>query len=222
MNNSKFGTLVVLLCMGASAVALAQPRNGYGNGNGAPRGWDDLGSVVVDGNLGPPPGRPAPNGMDRDSRNFDLGGPVERIRLRAVGSDINCRSVRARFGGGRNNQIYQGMLRQGQDKDIDLPGGARDLNGLAFTCASLDRHDAIIRISADVGQYRNNWTSGPNWRGGWSRLFNWGSQAMNRGSEAMNQWQQVGSESFEGRRDVEMTNVGLRGRHVDSIALMPV
>jgi hypothetical protein len=38
----------------------------------------------------------------------------------------------------------------------------------------------------------------------------------------VNDWQMVGRESFEGRNDREMTNVGLRGRHVDAIALMPV
>ncbi len=73
------------------------------------------------------------------------------------------------------------MLRQGRPTNIDMPGFARNLNGLTFACASMDRRDAMIRISADVGR-----------------------------------------ESFEGRGDVEMTYVGLRGRHVDSIALMPV
>jgi len=223
MKNTKYGTLTLLLCVSVSSIALAQPRNA------TPRGWDDLGSVTVDGRLGPAPGRPAPSGMDRDVRNYDLGGPVERVRLSAIGSDINCRSVNARFGNGRNNQIYQGMLRQGRPTEIDLPGDSRELVGLTFTCASLDQHDALIRISADVGRYRNNWTGGPNWGSSWSRMFNWDSQAMNRGSramnrdsQAMNQWQQIGSESFEGRGDAEMTNVGLRGRHVDSIALMPV
>ncbi len=205
----KSGTLAVLVCMGASAVAIAQPRSAV------PSNWDDLGSVVVDGKLGPPPGRPAPSGMDRDVRNYDLGGPVERLRLTAVGSDINCRSVNARLGNGRSDQIFQGMLRQGRPTDIDLPGRSRDLNSLTFTCASLDRFDALIRISADVGQYRSNWTNGPNWRNAWSRMLNWGSQTIN-------DWQQVGTETFEGRGDVEMTNAGLRGRHVDAIALMPV
>ena len=82
------------------------------------------------------------------------------------------------------------MLRQGRPTNIDMPGFARNLNGLTFACASMDRRDAMIRISADVGR------------------------------ESFGHGLVVGEE--RGRGDVEMTYVGLRGRHVDSIALMPV
>src|SRR5689334_19014059 len=111
MRSARFGALAALLLIGTSPMVLAQQRDRV------PAGWDDLGSVVVDGRLGPPPGRPAPSGMDRDVRNYDLGGPVERIRLSAIGSDINCRSVDARFGNGRN-RIFQGVLRQGRPAEI--------------------------------------------------------------------------------------------------------
>lgn len=208
MNKSKIAALAAVLCMGAAVTALAQPGSRPG-GN-----WDSLGSVVVDGRFGPPPGRPGRGGIDRDSRSYDLGGPVERLQLRAVGSDINCRSVQARFGNNRNRQIFQGTLNQNRPTTIDLPGGDRELDRLTFTCASLDQHDAIIRISADVGQYRNRWMNSPNWRTTWSRMFNWGSNVANN-------WQPLGRESFEGRRDSEMVFAGLRGRNVDSIALMP-
>ena len=209
MKTSKIAALAAILCLGAAVTAVAQPGWRPGPGN-----WDSLGSIVVDGRLGPPPGRPGRGGMDRDSRSYDLGGPVERIQLRAVGSDILCRSVQARFGNGRTSQIFQGTLNQNRPTNVDLPGQARDLNGLSFVCASLDQHDALIRISADIGRYRSDWTSGPNWRGTWSRMFNWGSNVANN-------WQPLGRESFEGRGDTEMTFAGLRGRNVDSIALMP-
>jgi hypothetical protein len=211
MKTSKIAALAAVLCMGAAVTAVAQPgfRPGRGGGN-----WDSLGSVVVDGRFGPPPGRPGRGGMDRDSRSYDLGGPVERIQLQAVGSDINCRSVSARFGNNRTSQVFQGTLNQNRPTNIDLPGQTRELEGLSFVCASMDQHDAIIRISADVGRYRSQWMNNPNWRGTWSRMFNWGSNAVNN-------WQPVGRETFEGRGDSEMTFVGLRGRNVDSIALMP-
>lgn len=219
MKKSKIAALAAVLCMGAAVTAVAQP--GFGPGNGPGRGgsnWDSLGSIVVDGRLGPAPGRPGRGGMDRDTTSYDLGGPVERIQLRAVGSDISCRSVQARFGNGRTSQIFQGTLRQNRPTNVDLPGQARDLNGLTFVCASLDQYDAMIRISADVGRYRGEWMNNPNWRGTWSRMFNW---TNNVASNAVNNWQPLGSESFEGRGDTEMTYAGLRGRNVDSIALMP-
>ena len=210
MKNTTLATIAAALCLGAAATAIAQPGQGRG-----PAAWDDLGSVLIDGRMGPPPGRPGPGGVDRETRSFNLGGPVERLQLRAVGSDINCRSVNARFGNGRTRQVFQGTLSQNRTLNVDLPGNERDLNGLTFVCASLDRHDALIRISADVGRYRNDWMSGPNWRGAWARMFNWGSNAVN-------DWQMVGRENFEGRGDTEMVYTGFRGRRTDSIALMPV
>lgn len=211
MKNSKIAALAATLCLGAATAVLAQP--------GGTR-WDSLGTVDVDARRGPDRGAP---GMDRDVRNFDLGGPVERLQFRAERSDINCRSIRARYGndrpgrGGRNDQIFSGMLREGRTVNVDVPppGRGRELDGLVFNCEALGRRDGVIRISAEVGRYRNNWMRGPNWERTWSRMFNWGSNVANN-------WQPVGRESFEGRGDSEVAFAGLRGRNVDSIALMPV
>lgn len=197
--NTAIAALAATLCLGAATPALAQP------GRGGPPGWDNIGSVTIDG-------RP---GMDREMRRFDLGGPVERLQLRAERNDVECRSVRATFPNGRSNQIFQGRLREGRPVRIDMPGTARDLRGLSFTCTSMNRRDAVIRISADVGRYRGEWMSGPNWRGTWARMFNWGSDAINN-------WQMVGRETFQGRGDTETVFAGLRGRRTDAIALMPV
>jgi hypothetical protein len=213
MKNTRIAALAAVLCMSAAVTAIAQP--GFRDRGPNRGGWDSLGSVTVDGRFGPAPGRPGRGGMDRDSQSYNLGGPVERIQLTAVGSDINCRSVSARFGNNRNSQIFQGRLDQNRPTTIDLPGGQRELEGLSFVCASLDQHDALIRISADVGRYRDQWMRNPNWRGAWSRMFNWGSNAVNN-------WQSIGRETFEGRGDSEMTYTGLRGRSVDTIALMPM
>jgi len=200
MRNFRIAGLAALFCLTASTAFAA---------------WDQLGSVDVSGRG--PMGRPGAmmRGMDRDARNFDLGGPVERLQLRAERSDIDCRSVTARFGNGRTSDVFHGMLREGRTADIDLPGQARNLAGLVFTCTAMDRRGGTIRISADVGRYRGEWMRGPNWQATWSRMFNWGSNTVNN-------WRQVGTESFEGRGDTEQAFTGWRGVNADSVALMPL
>jgi hypothetical protein len=219
MKHAKIAAMAAMLCLGAAAPALAA--------------WDSLGTVTVEAGRGPWNDR----GNDRDVRNFDLGGPVERLQLRADGNDVDCRSIRARYGNdrgrGRDNdrdygrdrgdygrggdQIFSGTIRQGRTVDIALqpPRQGRDLDGLVFNCRTMGRRDAVIRISADVGRYQDNWRRGPNWQGTWSRMFNWGSNAVNN-------WQMVGRQTFRGRNDADTSFVGLRGRHVDAIALMPI
>src|SRR6185503_811084 len=77
------------------------------------------------------------------------------------------------------------------------------------------RRGGTIRISADIGRYRNDWMRGPNWRTTWSRMFNWGSNTIN-------DWRLVGTESFEGRGDSEQAFTGWRGVNADSVALKPL
>ena len=203
MNKVRIAGLAAVFCLGAATTALAA--------------WDSLGSVEVSGRGRGPQGGPGMmmRGPDRDARSFDLGGPVERLQLRAERSDIDCRSVQARFGNGRDNDIFHGMLRQGRTADIDLPGRARNLDGLVFNCTAMDRRGGTIRISADVGRYRNDWMRGPNWQASWSRMFNWGSNAVN-------DWRLVGTEIFEGRGDTEQAFTGWRGVNAESVALKPL
>ncbi len=210
MKNTTIAALAATLCMGAATAALAQPGPGRGPGN-----WDNIGTVTIDGRWGGGPNRPGPGGVDRETRRFDLGGSVERLQFRASRGDIECRSVTAMFGNGRTSQVFQGRLREGRPVNVDMPGVARDLRGLSFACTSVNRRDAMIQISADVGRYRNDWMAGPNWRGTWARMFNWGSNTINN-------WQQIGRETFQGRGDTETVFAGFRGRRTDSIALMPV
>ena len=199
MKTSQLAILSSLLALGAATPAFAA--------------WDNIGSVDVNGGRGGP--RMGMRGMDRDVKNFDLGGPVERLQLRAERSDIDCRSVNARYGNGRDRSIFNGRLNQGRtvDVNVNVPDGR--INGLTFNCAAADRSGGTIRISADIGRYRNDWMRGPNWQATWSRMFNWGSQTVNN-------WQLVGTESFEGRNDRENSFTGWRGRNVDSVALKPL
>jgi hypothetical protein len=214
MNSSTIAVLTAMLCAAAATPALAD--------------WDKIGTITVSG------GRE----MDRDSRNFRLGGPVERLQLTADRSNIDCRSIRADFGNGEEKEIFQGRLRRGRPTSVDLPGNARTLTGLKFQCSATGRRDGTIRILADVGQFRDQWRRGPDWQNKWSNLFRWDNgHAGNRGNEqAYNQgngrmqnqgnqqddWQMIGSESFEGTGDSEKTNADWRGRRVDSVALRPL
>ena len=101
--------LVALLVVGTALPALAE--------------WNEVGRVDV-GFRG-----------DREMQDVRLGGPVEQLQFKAEGGDIFCRSVRATFGNGRDREIFQGPLRRGDTRMIDLPGDRRYLRGLSFQCA---------------------------------------------------------------------------------------
>lgn len=190
--------LAAALSLGTAAPALAA--------------YDTVGSVNVDFR------------RDRDAKNVDFGGPVERIQLTATRSDIDCRSVTARFGNGKSREIFQGRLRQGRGADVDLPGGDRNVTRLIFQCGARDKSGGTIRISADIGRYQDEWRRHPDFNRLWSRVFNWGMPAIagraNRGPQSG--WQLVSTERFEGRNDIETSVAGWRGRRVESIALKPL
>jgi len=182
-------TLCVILCASAATPALAA--------------WDRVGEVRLDQRRGP------------DVKTFDFGGPVSALRLRAEEGDIRCNSVKASFANGRVSTIYSGRLREGRDTTVDLPGRNREITKLAFDCEARGRGDAKIAISADIGQYRSEWMRGPNWQRSWSKMFNWGS-------DAVYDWKYLGQERFDGRDDREQVFVGWSGRGSEKIALKPV
>ncbi len=166
--------------------------------------WDTLGRVEV----GPRP--------DRDRLNsFGLAGPVDQLQLRADRNDVNCRSVEATFDRGGKRNVFSGRLNEDRPVNVDLPGRGRYISRLDFNCRSEGR-PATITVIADVGNNnRNAWMRSPDWQRDWSRVFNWGSNAVNN-------WQMVGSESFDGRNDSETSYAGWRGMHVDAVALKPL
>ena len=181
--------MAVCFCLGAAVPALAA--------------WDEVGRVDV-GFRG-----------DRETRDVRFGGAVEGLQLRAEGNDINCRSVRARFGNGADREIFRGRLRQGDSTNIDLPGDRRNLRSLSFQCTTDSPRRASIRVVADVGRYRNEWRRNPDFDRMWARTFNWGS-------DLVNDWQYLGAEEFRGRGDHETRFAGWRGRRIDALALKPV
>lgn len=196
MNKTTFA-LAAALSLGTAVPALAA--------------YDTIGSVNVDFR------------RDRDVRNMDFGGPVERIQLTATRSDIDCRAVNARFGNGKSREIFQGRLRQGRATNVDLPGGDRNVSRLIFNCGARDKSGGTIRISADIGRYQEEWRRHPDFNRIWSRVFNWGVPSnTGRGNGPQSGWQLVSTERFEGRNDRETSVAGWRGRRVESIALKPL
>jgi hypothetical protein len=190
-------TALFTLCLGGAAMA----------------DWDTLGTIDV----GPRGGMDRSNrgmSMTRDTHVFDLGGPVEKLQLRAERNDVTCRSVNATFDNGQDRRLFSGQLREGRAVNVDVPGRGRTIRRLDFNCSS-DGRPAAISIVADVGGYRDAWRRSPDWQRNWAKVFNWGSNTVNN-------WQMVGSESFDGRNDRESSYAGFRGMRVDAVALKPL
>ncbi len=70
--------------------------------------WDRVGAVDIDYQL------------ERSSQYGNFGGPVERVQLRAVGSDVACRTINAQFGNGRTRDIWRGTLRAVSYTHLDV------------------------------------------------------------------------------------------------------
>lgn len=188
----KLALLSALLCAGATAPALAA--------------WYEIATINVRAF------------RDNDTRRFDLGGPVDRLMLRAEGSDIRCRAVTARYGNGRTQTLFQGQLMEDVPANINIPGNGRNIQSLNFQCGADGRDrraNARIVVVADVDRYRKEWRSNPRFEREWSKIFNWGS-------ELVNDWKPLTTLSFEGKRDVESTYAGWRGDNINAVALMPL
>ena len=59
-------------------------------------------------------------------------------------------------------------------------------------------------LQEHVDRYRKEWRSNPRYQSDWSKIFNWGS-------DAINDWKLLSTVSFEGRRDAESSYAGWRG-----------
>jgi len=189
MKNYRLAALAAALCLGAAAPAYAELQS--------------IGSVTVS------------NTNDRDTRSFDLGGPVDSLNLRAAGSNIECRDVMATFGNGMTRQVFSGRLYVDRVVNVDLPGQNRDVRRLSFHCRAQERDGGVIRIAADVGSHRDEWRRNPNFARVWAHVFNWGS-------DTLNDWQYLGQVDFVGRHDKDNAFGGWRGRSSTSIALKPL
>jgi hypothetical protein len=65
------------------------------------------------------------------------GNNVDRIGVRAMDGDAQCRRIYATFGNGKTRELdvgNRGYLRQGELRVLDLPGGQRDVVRLTMIC----------------------------------------------------------------------------------------
>lgn len=93
-------------------------------------------------------------------RDFTMPGPVRKLRLKADGGEIFCRSVYANLADGSMPEIYQGLLQSDKPTTVELPGDGQGLQSLTFQCGALVRGSAQIDIMGDVGRNRGQSPNG--------------------------------------------------------------
>jgi hypothetical protein len=167
-------------------------------------GWTNIGRVDFD------------YGVDKDAAYGNFGGPATALQLTARDSDVDCKYVRATFGNGTTNNVFQGRLPQGRGVRVDLPGDRRNITKLAFECRSFVRGGAHVDIDADVDAYRQTWMRNPLWAKFWSTLL----PQQQPGNDV--NWVPIGTERFVGPVDRNSTFAGWGGHHVTRLALKPL
>jgi hypothetical protein len=159
--------------------------------------------------------------VDRDTQWTRFGGGMEGLRLEAGGSDIRCKSIVAHFGDGTQQNVFSGQLFDNRPIEVDLRGGTRRVRDISFTCRSEERSGGKIYIAANVGRFQDEWRRSPDWMLFWSRMFNWGTPAMNNSGDA-NYWVSLGRQTFQGRKDTDLAFAGWGGRNVEKIGLKAI
>lgn len=79
-------------------------------------------------------------------RDVPVGGPVQKLRLNPVGSDIFCRSVQETLITGVTQDLFHGLLQNNRPLDIDLSGTEHNIQTLTFQCGILTDGTASIRV----------------------------------------------------------------------------
>ncbi len=158
--------------------------------------WDRVGSVDVDYQL------------ERTSQYGNFGGAVERLQLRAVGSDVACRTIDVRSGKRDRKSLWRGTLREGRAITINIPANARNIRQLDFACRATGRRGAQVEIFAD--------TRG--WGSGWRPSLGSGVAPVQQPRWNENDWIALGAARFS-TKEGETTVDGANGRHFEQVGL---
>lgn len=179
------------------ALAAAAPADGQ---------WVKLSDVHID------------HHRDRESSYSQFGGPVERLRFTARGSDLWCRSIGVEYQNGDHQQVYTGKLERDQPVNADVTGGDRRISRLSMNCAASDPRGGVLVVGADIGRFHQAWEKSKDWASRVARNFEQRT-GMNDHDHG---WVTIGRENFQGRHDSETSFAGWHGKNVDRIALRPV
>jgi hypothetical protein len=157
---------------------------------------------------------------DRETSYSQFGGPVERLRFTARGSDMWCRSIGVEYQDGERERVFSGKLNRDKPVNADVSGGQRRINHLTMNCAASDPRGGVLVVGADVGRFHQAWQRSKEWASRVARNFEERTGMNERGRDRG--WISIGRQSFQGRHDAEASYAGWRGRSVERIALRPV
>ena len=76
------------------------------------------------------------------------GKSVDRLGFRAVNDDARCSKLRVTFGNGKTSTLDVGRLDQGRVKQVDLPGGDRNVTRVNLVCSAVNRNSVTVEILA--------------------------------------------------------------------------
>jgi hypothetical protein len=118
---------------------VAAPLPGY-PAPGVFNGWVRLGVESFEGR------------RDRETLSTGWAGRnVDQIALRAVNGDAECRRIYVTFRNGKTRDLdigNRGVLRQGDFRRIDLPGGERNVTELQLVCRAIGERQVFIESYA--------------------------------------------------------------------------
>jgi hypothetical protein len=174
---------------------------------------------------------------DYDTAYSRFGGRMEGLRFTADHSDVFCRFIRVNYADGSTDNVFSGRLDEDRPVNVDLRGGSRRVDSINFRCRSDSFRGGKIYIMAEVGRYRDEWRSSPDWTRLWAGVlgldrdsdryrddrdrYRDSDRSWDRGRDE-GDWITLDTQTFSGRYDTDTTYAGWRGRHIDRLGLRPV
>jgi hypothetical protein len=152
-------------------------------------------------------------GMDRSATVTNFAGPVERLNLKAVASEVYCDSINVTLTDGRTRQIYSGSLAGDMPISVEMPLDQQNVDSVDFLCRS-DYGVGAVEISSDLVPIREAWAIEP-------APPPIGTTTTTTMMRASSSWVPLGHERFTGSHDQEIEEVNIATHEVSTIGLKP-